>query len=132
MKRIILVSSLLLLISMSSSALAEWVKVAGNDKLTAYADPSTLRKKGNITKIWSLFDFRAENTLTDGSPYLSVMRETEYNCKDHVQHMLSYSIYSGNMGKGKLLDKGGDPQDWKPVSQSGMAMAMMEYACSKD
>lgn len=116
----------------SNSVLADWNRVSGNDKVTAYADNSTIRKKGNLVKIWSLFDFKNENTMSDGGSYLSVMRETEFNCKDHVQHMLSYSIHSGNMGKGRVLDKGGDPQDWKPVSQSAIATAMMGFACSKE
>jgi hypothetical protein len=132
MQKIILALLVPYLAVAGNTALADWVRVNGNDKVTAYADSSSIRKKGNLVKIWSLFDFKAENTLSDGSPYLSVMRETEFNCKDHVQHMLSYSIHSGNMAKGRVLDKGGDPQDWKPVAQSGIATSMMAFACSKD
>ena len=132
MKKIIMAALMMLMAGLSTTALAEWVRVSGNDKVTAYADLTTVRRKGNIVRLTSLFDFKVENLQTDGSPYLSVMRETEFNCKDHVQHMVGYSIYSGNMGKGKMLDKGTDPQDWKPVSQSGMAVAMREFACSKE
>lgn len=129
MKKIILAA---MMMGIGASASAEWVRVGGNDKVTAYADPATLRQKGNIMKVTSLFDFKAESLLTDGSPYMSVMRETEFNCKDHVQHMVGYSIYSANMGKGKQLEKGSDPQDWKPVTPSGIAHAMWNFACERD
>ena len=132
MKKIILTTLMVLLAGGSVSALADWVRVSGNDKVTAYADPATMRKRGNIVKIWSLFDFKDENIYTDGSPYLSVVRETEFNCKDNVQHMLSYSIYSANMTRGRVVDKGGEPQDWKTVSPSNMAIAMREFACKKE
>lgn len=132
MKKVLLAALMMWMAGVSSAALAEWVRVSGNEKVTAYADPTTVRRKGNIVRVTSLFDFKNENLLTDGSPYLSVVRETEFNCKDHVQHMVGYSIYSGNMGKGRMLDKGTDAQEWKPVSQSGMAVSMREYSCSRE
>lgn len=132
MKSMGLVFLLMLLAVVSNSALAEWVKVYGNDKVVAFADPSTFHKRGNIVKISSLFDFRAGNVLSDGDSYLSVLRETEFNCKDHLQHMVGYAIYSGSMGKGKVLENGADPQDWKPVSQMNIAHAMWQFACAGD
>lgn len=116
----------------SMSVLGEWFRVSGNDKVTAYADTTSVRQKGNIVRVTSLFDFKVENLVEDGTPYLSVVRETEFNCKDRVQHMVGYTIYSGNMAKGRVLDKGSDPQDWKPVSPSGIANSMRNFACSRD
>lgn len=113
----------------STAARAEWVRVHSNDKLTAYADTSSMRKKLNIVKIWSLFDFRTEGVLSDGSTYQSIMRETEFNCRENQQRMISFTIHSGKMGKGKVLENGSDPQDWKPVSKENIAVNMKEFAC---
>lgn len=114
---------------MSTNAAADWVRVYSNDKLVAFADSSSIRKKGNILKVLSLFDFKAENVLTDGESYNSIIRETEFNCKDNQQRMISFSIHSGKMGKGKMLESGSDPQDWKPVSKEAVAVEMRDYAC---
>ena len=131
--KIIFVAVLMASLTMASmSALAEWFRASGNDRVTAYADSTSLRQKGNIVRMTSLFDFKVENLLEDGTSYQSVVRETEFNCKDHVQHMVGFSLYSGNMGKGRVLDKGGDPQDWKPVSPSGIASSMYKFACSRE
>lgn len=132
MKRIYVAALMALMTSASNSALAEWFRVSGNDKVTAYADTTSLRQKGNIVRMTSMFDFKVENLLVDGTSYQSVVRETEFNCRDHVQHMVGFSLYTGNMGKGRVLDKGGDAQDWKPVSPSGMANSMYKFACSRE
>ena len=113
----------------SSDACAEWVRIYGNEKMTAYADPSSIRSKGNIVRISSLFDFKTEAVLNDGNIYLSTVRETEFNCRENLQRMVGYSIYSGKMGKGKMLDSGSDAQEWKPVSKIKVAIDIKEYAC---
>jgi len=121
--------SFLLLSVVCSDAFGDWVRLNGNDKMTSYADSSSLRVKGNIVRISSLFDFKIENTLSDGSVYLSTVRESEFNCRENLQRMVGYSIFSGRMGRGTLLDSATDPQDWKPVSKSSVAIGMKEYAC---
>jgi hypothetical protein len=32
------------------------VFVGGNEEITVYADPGTIRRKGDLVKIWQLFD----------------------------------------------------------------------------
>lgn len=131
MKKTILAGLMVFLVVVSTSATADWVRVHGNEKLIAFADSSSIRKKGNILKVLSLFDFKAENTLSDGSTYMSIIRETEFNCKENLQRMVSFSIHSGKMGKGEVMESGSDPQDWKPVSKEGIAVDMMEFTCGK-
>ena len=132
MKKIILAMLALLTTLVSTSAMAEWVRVHGNDKVTVYAAPSTMRKKLHVVRIMTLFDFRAENVLADGNQYLSIMREAEFNCRENQQRMISYSIHSGRMGKGKVLDSDSEPQDWKPVSRASIALDMKKFACEKN
>ena len=132
MKKIIFVILVILTTLVSTSAMAEWIRVHGNDKVTVYADPSTIRKKLYVVRIMTLFDFRAENVLADGNQYMSIMREAEFNCREKQQRMISYSIYSGKMGKGKVLDSGSEPQEWKPVSRASIALDMKNFACEKN
>lgn len=133
MKRFLLASSLLSLFVLSGSAWADWVKVYGNDKMTAYADNATLRKKGNTTRIYSLFDFKNENALPkEAGVYQSIVRETEFNCKQNQQRMLSFTIFAGKMGKGKVVETGEDAQDWKTVSREQVAKEMKKFACNTD
>lgn len=132
MKDSILFAALMLMSVVSSSAMAEWVKVQGNENVTAYADPSTVRNRLGIAKVTSLFDFRQKNVRSDESEFFSTIRETEFNCKGNLQRMAGFSIYTGSMGRGKLLASGSEPQDWKPVSKFSIAIAMKNFACNRD
>ena len=56
---------MILLVSVSSSAIAEWVEIAVSAKeaeeeatMTAYADPDTIRKTGDRVKLWILADYK--------------------------------------------------------------------------
>jgi len=46
---------IILLTVVSSSAMAEWVKVSEDKLVTAYADPTTIRKLGDKVKMWALW-----------------------------------------------------------------------------
>jgi len=131
MKNILAVSVILSGV-LSGEVKAEWDKIYSNDRVVTYADTSTVRRKGNIVKLWSLFDFKEESVYRDGSQYLSIMRETEFNCKDGLQRMVAFSIHSGKMGKGRMIDSGTTPQDWKPVSKANIAQDMKTYACDRE
>jgi hypothetical protein len=49
----------------STSAIAEWVAIGETEEkdLTVYADPTTIRKTGNIVKMWSLDDHKMAQKL---------------------------------------------------------------------
>src|SRR5207247_6599245 len=51
-----------LLVLSSGSVHAEWVAVEKNNELagimTVYVDPDTIRRKGNLVKMWQLIDFK--------------------------------------------------------------------------
>jgi len=132
MKKIVLFFSVLFLGLTCSGAMADWDRVYSNDKVVTYADTSSVRRKGNIVRLWSLFDFKAESAYSDGSAYMSIMRETEFNCKDNLQRMVAFSIHSGRMGKGRMIDSGTVPQDWKPVSKASIAQDMKNFACDRE
>ena len=64
---------LTLLVLSSVPAYAEWVTIAYSDSLggyTTYADPGTLRRKGNLVKIWSLVRLQGGTTRQGRFVYL--------------------------------------------------------------
>lgn len=132
MNKSILVVSAILSGVMIGHANADWDRVYSSDKVVTYADTSSIRRKGDIVRLWSLFDFKAENTYNDGSLYASIMRETEFNCKDGLQRMVAFSVHSGKMGKGMMIDSGTTPQDWKSVSKANIAQEMKAFACDRE
>jgi hypothetical protein len=73
--------SLIILLLLSSGPVnAEWVEVGGYDRLTSYTDTATIRRKGNVVRMWDLIDFKTVQTSA-GKPYLSVKAVREYDCR---------------------------------------------------
>ena len=74
---------LMLLILSSQPVYAEWVLVSGDDEagLKVYVDPATLRRNGNLAKMWQLYDYKTVQTVA-GDSLLSMKRFNEYDCAE--------------------------------------------------
>jgi hypothetical protein len=68
---------LMLLAVVSSSAAAEWVEVSKSETVTVYADPATIRKAGDMVKMWTLSDYKTPDDVHRSRVY-----QHEYDCKE--------------------------------------------------
>jgi len=129
MKRLILIT---LLVLNSGPVYAEWVLTSGNDDagLTVYVDPDTIRRKGNLVKMWQLYDYKTIQTVA-GDSLLSIKRYNEYDCTEERTRMLAYTWFSGNMGSGKVVYSTPDKQQWEPVIPRSINRTLWKVACSK-
>jgi hypothetical protein len=72
----------ILLAAVGASAQAEvWIETSRNDDYLAYADPSSVRRDGDLVKMWSMFDYKNPQPGIPGKAYLSTRRHFEYDCK---------------------------------------------------
>ena len=123
-----------LLVLNSGSVHAEWVAVEKNNELagimTVYVDPDTIRRKGNLVKMWQLYDYKTIQTVA-GDSLLSIKRYNEYDCTEERTRMLAYTWFSGNMGSGKVVYSTPDEQQWEPVIPRSINRTLWKVACSK-
>lgn len=115
----------------SSSAVAGWIEVGGNETTTIYADPATIRMAGNMVKMWHLIDYTEARGIAGLKPYLSAKAQDEYDCKQERTRTLSISLHSGNMGEDEVLGTSTDPGKWRPVSPDTLVETLWEFACGK-
>ena len=55
----------ILLAAVSASAQAEvWIETSRNDDYLAYADPSSVRRDGDLVKMWSMLDYKNPQDLS--------------------------------------------------------------------
>jgi len=59
---------------------AEWVRVAGTKKYTAYIDPLAVRKTANGRRAWLMDSFEQPHTNKVNNVYQSLKRLHEYDC----------------------------------------------------
>ncbi len=124
-------SLITLLLLSSRPAYAEWVLVNTTDHgMTAYADPDTIRRKGELVKMWSLYDFKTEQYVR-GVLLLSSKGQIEYDCAEERLRGLAVAEFSGNMGKGTVVYTDSSEGKWIPVAPLGVVHALWTVACGK-
>jgi hypothetical protein len=100
--------------------------------MSAYVDPATIRRKGDLVKMWQLADFK--NVQTDNfsfAPYLSVKGQREYDCTEERHRTLTATWFSGNMGHGTIVEFDSDEKKWQPVPPESVNQIMWRLACGK-
>ena len=114
----------------SAPAYAEWVEVGITDEATVYADPDTIRRKGDLVKMWYLHDFKTTQTVLKKS-YLSSRSQDEYDCTEDRHRALATTSFSGNMGSGKVRSSYSIKGKWEPVPPGTITQTLWKVACDK-
>jgi len=122
----------LLLIAISSVAIADWVKVDYKNRQTTYVDPVSTIKSGNTVKMWVLTDYEYVVTFEGLNPYSSMKEFIEYDCWQRQEREIYYVTFSGSMGRGQstnslTVPNGADP--WKPIDPQSVSSVMLKVAC---
>ena len=122
-----------LLVIISNGANAEWTYAGGSsdDNLTVYVDLATIRKSGNIAKMWSMFDYKTIQGTGDGKQYLSVKRQDEYDCKEETFGLLTFTEFYENMGKGNPIYSNSAPANKSPIEPGSLGETKWKLACAK-
>ena len=127
MKRLLLA---LLLLLASGAASAEWTAIDSADHLIIYVDRATIRRNGNLVKMWSMADYKKAQVI-DGQYGLSSRSQSEYDCKEEMHRNLALAFFSGQMGSGTVNSTGDGTLRWRPVAPGSIAEALWEVACGK-
>lgn len=125
---------LMLMAVVSGSAAAEWVAITGNERLTIYVDPTTIRRDGDKVKMWSLFDYRKAQTVKVGGKslvYLSTKGQDEFDCKEEQKRLIFLTGHSKKMGHGNTVSTENGPSPWEPVAPASIAEVMWKFACAQ-
>lgn len=122
-----------LLAVFSTGAMAEWTYLASREDnaFDVYIDKTTIRKRGNVAKMWELRDFKAPRKEASGS-YLSSRMLAEYDCVEIRQRLLALTDFSGNMGSGQIIfNHQYDNNKWADIAPDTVNMELWKAACKK-
>jgi hypothetical protein len=123
MKKLFLVCLMML----AGSAWAEWMRIGATDSENFFYDPTTIRKDGNIRRVWELRDFGKRNK--DGE--MSLRARVEYDCKQESYRVLGLSTHSEPMAEGKALYAENRDNIWKVIPPASASEAMFKIVCAK-
>lgn len=121
-----------LLFLSSGPGYAEWMWIddKAKDGMTTYANPDTIRRKGDRVKMWELFDFKTAEHVA-GKSHLSFKMQNEYDCTEARTRRLAGTFFSGNMGRGKVVYSNATKDKWGPVPPGSVNQDLWKLACSK-
>ena len=128
MTRLLLIT---LLVLSSGPAYAEWVLVtASEDGTNIYVDLATIRRKGDLVRMWELIDYKTTQTSSYES-FLSTKAQSEYDCPGERKRSVAFVNHSDNMGNGKVTSHDSDEGKWYPVVPGSLGQALWKYVCGK-
>ena len=109
---------------------AEWVRLTEADGMTVLFDPETIRRNGNLVKIWLLYDYKTP-IITGRDTVFSTKMQSEYDCIGERVRTNGIFEIAGNMGKGKVVSSSLAEGQWIPIAPDTLGKREWKVACSK-
>jgi len=132
-KRLLLI---ILLVLSHEPAYAEWVVIEKDylsSKLqTVYADPATIRREGNLVKLWQLIDFNWIQGDVGAGPhrFFSTKTHKQFDCAAKCLRLLAFTEYYSHMATGRAAAGYVDQDNWLPVELESMNRALWDIVCN--
>lgn len=106
--------------------------VGESELMFAYANPATIRRSGNVIRMWGLYDFKTvQQNPVAGRPFSSERTQVEYDCKGERSRILYLSWHSGRMAGGDVVYDELGPDRWIPVAPGSIMRLLWTFACSE-
>jgi hypothetical protein len=125
MKRLLFIT----LLSLTGfSAKAEWVLANVSNAGNAYVDPTSIKRTGNIVRVWELVDY-AKPQVVAGMAYQSDRVLRQYDCVEKTSQLLQIATFSGKMLAGEVVIT--DTKAYPPafVAPGSNGDVLLNFAC---
>lgn len=127
-KKVLMAAALALFGSVANAA---WVDVGATDSVTAYVDPATIKRSGNVVTMWDVLDYKKAQEIPSGKSFQSVRAQTEYSCTDKNLRPLAASAHTDKLAGGGTVHAVSEPGRWRPVAPGSLDEALWTIACGK-
>lgn len=106
---------------------AEWELVFITNTSNLYIDPATIRKDGDIRRVWGISDNKQRGKTGD----MSTRLRFEYSCKEERYRVMSFSTHSGPMAGGDTLTDLAGSDSWTDIAPGTGGETIMKVVCAK-
>lgn len=110
------------------AAQAKWIKFNNNEETTAFVEPTSIRREGNVATVWVLFDRKSVGT--DGTASAKV--QYAINCTNQMSATAAIVNMSKLQGQGKVLASAAfKPSElqWRPSAPGSIASGLADVIC---
>lgn len=121
----------MLLLSLSTSAFAAWVKFGENDRVVSYYGPIKASGSGSVT-VWVMYDYKAEQAAQRSRRrYFSQKGQQEVDCSGQRSRTVFFTWHAAGMGEGAVIYTGSNAFPWEPDSPGSSARALSSVLCNR-
>jgi hypothetical protein len=119
--------STLLLLMVAASACAGWVRaVVTEDDDVVYIDPATIRRIGNLRRVWVVQDLEKKGPRGERSRKVF----WEYDCVARKYRGLSIASYSGPMATEQVLESVDTASGWIEIAPGTADATILGAVCA--
>jgi len=112
--------------------MAEWIFYGSNKDSDLYIDYESIRKDGEIAKMWFMEDYRGVRKISYGKSFLSATTLGEYDCKEERVGTDSFAIYSEKKGGGNVVFTSKMKKvNWEAIAPDSLGEILWKNACGK-
>jgi hypothetical protein len=120
-----------LLFLLPFTAHAEWQKVTTTDSGIIYVDDGSIKRAGPIRSFWSLLDYKTPQKAQRGAYFVSTRTHMEMDCRKELVHILQFSMHSGPMLTGEIVDSQGVMREWQTIPPDTPLVSLFKFVCGK-
>jgi hypothetical protein len=113
------------------TAHAEWQRVTTTDSGIIYVDDGTIKRTGSVRSFWSLLDYKTPQKAQRGAYFVSTRTHMEMDCRKELVHILQFSMHSGPMLTGEIVDSQGVMREWQTIPPDTPLVALFKFVCGK-
>ena len=114
----------------ASPATAGWLKLAENDRLSAYYEPQK-PDPSEATTIWVMYDYKTEQSSpSSGRRYRSQKGQQQMDCQGQRSRTVFFTWHAAQMGDGAVVYTGRTALPWESNSPGSIARALASISCT--
>jgi hypothetical protein len=100
---------------------------------TAYFDPNTVRREGQVVALSALIDWKAMQGGRTPTRFYSTKVTKQFDCVEKRVRTLGATDFYGHMGTGEVIGGGSHASegDWVAVEPETINQGLWEAACGK-
>ena len=131
LKQAVVTAATALVMLAPHAAHAEWQKVTTTDSGIIYVDDGSIKRAGAVRSFWSLLDYKTPQKAQRGAFYVSTRTHMEMDCRKEMVHILQFSMHSGPMLTGEIVDSQGVMREWQTIPPDTPLVNLFRFVCGK-
>ena len=110
-------------------ARADWKMIGTFPAGTYYIEASTVEKTGSLRDFWTMLDYPSPQKSARGVNFLSTRTHMQLDCKKQSVRVLQFSMHTGHMLSGELIDQQGVMREWQSIPPDTPLVSYLKAVC---